>query len=501
YRDYQVTFSKELNEQLDSFARRHRLTTNTIMQGCLALLLSKYSGETDIIFGVTIAGRPSELAQSEQMVGLFINTLPLRVKIANKMPILTWLEGIQHTMVQQNEFAYSPLVDIQRWSDLPAGAHLFESIFVFENYPMDEAALTQLEHLEVSEFQANDQTNYPLTIMALPGSEFGLNLTFDLSRFEAAAIERMAGHLQTLLASLVTMPNQTVGELRMLTASERQQILVDWNDTQIDYPDNKCIHQLFEEQVERTPNKTALVYEGQQLTYQELNARANQLAHYLQALGVGPEILVGICVERSLEMVVGLLGILKAGGAYVPLDPNYPSERLAFMLQDANAPILLSQAHLRDSLPETLAHIVCLDGEWDEIAQYAVENPINIMDPNHLAYMIYTSGSTGTPKGTMNTHQGIFNRLVWMQEMYELTTTDKILQKTPFSFDVSVWEFFWPLMYGATLVVARPEGHKDPQYLLEIIKERDITTLHFVPSMLQIFVETEGVADCTSLKR
>ncbi|MCB0090805.1 MAG: AMP-binding protein, partial [Caldilineaceae bacterium] len=424
YQDYQLALSPELSEQLDTFARRHRLTANTIMQGCIALLLSKYSGETDVVFGVTVAGRPSDLPYSEQMVGLFINTLPLRVKIASEMAILTWLEQIQSDMIQQNEFAYSPLVDIQRWSDLPAGTNLFESIFVFENYPMDKAALTPIDDLQLGKFQAVEQTNYPLTIVALPGAQFSLKITYDDSRFEPTAIERMAGHLETLVASIVATPNQTIGDLPMLTARERRQILVDWNDTKSDYPADKLLHQLFEEQVERTPHKIAVVFEGAELTYRELNARANQLAHYLQHLGVRPETLVGICVERSLEMIVGLLGILKAGGAYVPLDPNYPTERLAFMLQDANVPLLLSQTHLRDSLPKTLAEIVCLDGDWDSIAHYPANNPTHRANPHNLAYVIYTSGSTGKPKGVPINHRGVTNLLHWHQQQFKITAKD-----------------------------------------------------------------------------
>ena len=263
---------------------------------------------------------------------------------------------------------------------------------------------------------------------------------------------------------------------------------------------DQCLHQLVEQQVERSPNAVALVSGAEVLTYGELNARANRLAHHLRALGVGPDSLVGVCAERSLEMVVGLLGALKAGGAYVPLDPEYPKDRLAFMLQDAGVPVLLTQERLAAGLPAHGAKVVRLDADWERIARESAANPACITRPDQLAYMIYTSGSTGKPKGAMNHHRGICNRLLWMQDEYRLSATDKVMQKTPFSFDVSVWEFFWPLLTGARLVLARPGGHRDPAYLVNLIEEQQITVLHFVPSMLQIFLEQPGVERCVSLR-
>jgi amino acid adenylation domain-containing protein len=257
---------------------------------------------------------------------------------------------------------------------------------------------------------------------------------------------------------------------------------------------------LFEVQAEKTPDAPAVVFEDQRLTYRELNERSNQLAHCLLESGVGPEVLVGICAERSLEMVIGLLGILKAGGAYVPLDPAYPGERLAFMMEDADVPVLLIQEHLRDKLPGCRARVFCLD-DPNLIKDKQIGNPGGSVTGHNLAYMIYTSGSTGRPKGAMNSHQGIRNRLLWMQEAYGLTHYDRVLQKTPFSFDVSVWEFFWPLMFGACLVMARPGGHQDSSYLVDVIRKQQITTIHFVPSMLQLFLGEQYLSECRSLRR
>jgi amino acid adenylation domain-containing protein len=311
----------------------------------------------------------------------------------------------------------------------------------------------------------------------------------------------MLGHLQVLLEGMAANPHQPLKNLPLLTPAEKQQILVEWNGTKADYPQDRCIHQLFEAQVDRTPDAVAVVFEDQKLTYRELNERANQLAHYLQHLGVKPEVLVGICVERSLEMAIGILGTLKAGGAYVPLDPGYPPERLAFMLKDAQTPVLLTQKHLVEKLPLVETSAICLDGDWQAIARQSEENLTGSVTAENLAYVIYTSGSTGKPKGAANTHRGICNRLLWMQDAYELTESDRVLQKTPFSFDVSVWELFWPLLTGARLIIARPLGHRDSFYLVELIAKQQITTLHFVPSMLQLFLEEPRLDFCHSLKR
>jgi amino acid adenylation domain-containing protein len=286
-----------------------------------------------------------------------------------------------------------------------------------------------------------------------------------------------------------------------VTQSERKQLLVEWNDTTRCYPEHKALHELIEAQVRRTPDDVAVVFENTELTYRELNQRANQLAHYLAKVGVGPDVLVGICAERSIEMVIGLLGILKAGGAYVPLDPSHPGERLAFMLQDAQLPVLLTDADTMNKLPEHHAQVICLDRDRQMLTSERNDNPRWAVTGENLAYVIYTSGSTGQPKGAMNTHKGICNRLLWMQEAYRLTAADRVLQKTPFTFDVSVWELFWPLLAGARLVIARPGGHRDSAYLVEVINQQEITTLHFVPSMLQLFLDDPGVETCSSIKR
>src|SRR5262249_51814068 len=307
---------------------------------------------------------------------------------------------------------------------------------------------------------------------------------------DGGSIRRMLGHYQNLLEGVAADAGMRLSDLSLLTETERQSLL-EWNSTHAEYRQDESLHELIEEQVRRTPEAIAVRFEQEELTYHEINARANKLARFLWTHGVRHETPVGICVERSLEMVVGLLGILKSGGAFAPLDPAYPRERLAFMLEEASVPVLLTQGRLLESLPDHGAQVICLDADWGMISSESDEDLGADLSPDNLAYVIFTSGSTGRPKGAMNTQRGICNRLQWMQDAYGLGLTDRVLQKTPFSFDVSVWEFFWPLMIGARLIVARPGGHQDSGYIAEVIRKEEVSTLHFVPSMLGVFLEQQ----------
>ena len=286
----------------------------------------------------------------------------------------------------------------------------------------------------------------------------------------------------------------------MLSLAETQQLITEWNDTSSRYDREMCVHHLIERQAEATPDAVAVVFGDAQVTYSELNRRANQLALYLRLLGVGPELVVGVLVERSVEMVMALLGILKAGAAYLPLEPDYPAERLAFMLEDARAAVVLAQQRVASRLEQTQTRLVYLDDDWPLINECRQDNPNDPVGDHNLAYVIYTSGSTGKPKGAMNTHEGLRNQIIWFQQIFRLSQADRILQKTPFGFDVSVPEFFWPLTFGAQLVMAEPGGHKDTSYLLNLITEQRITSIHFVPSMLQAFLEEKDIEKCQSLR-
>ncbi|TBR57179.1 non-ribosomal peptide synthetase, partial [Westiellopsis prolifica IICB1] len=376
----------------------------------------------------------------------------------------------------------------------------FQVMFALQNAPTETLELTGLSVNLLPIESATAKFDITLSMQNTTDGLLGM-WEYNTDLFDASTIERMIGHYVTLLEAIVNNPSEHIGQLPLLRESEKQQLLVEWNNTQADYRIDKCIHELFEDQVGRTPDALALVYDNQQLTYHQLNSRANQLAHFLQSLGVGADVLVGICVERSLEMVVAILGILKAGGAYVPLDPEYPADRLTFMLEDASVKVLLTQQRLLANLPTHQAQVVCLDTDIQLISKFCQDNAIATVQATNLAYVIYTSGSTGQPKGVMLSHRSLCNHMFWMQATFPLTEKDKVLQKTPFSFDASVWEFYAPLLVGGQLVLAQPGGHADPAYLLKVIAQQQVTTVQFVPSLLQILVEQRGIETCYSLKQ
>ena len=510
FRGSSLSFSlpKQLSLQLQAFSVKSDATLFMTLLAGFKTLLYRYSAQEDILVGSPIANR--HLKEIQPLIGFFVNTLVLRTDLSGDSTFLELLGRVRQVALEAYKYQDLPFERLLKAVKIERNQSynpLFTVMFVLQNTPPEQMIL---EGLSVTPLPVENNTAKFDLLLEMQESEAGLISRWEYNRdlFEPGTIKRMSHHFQTLLEAIVINPFQPIGKLPLLLDSEQHQLLIEWNDTQANYPHaaGKCIHQLFEQQVERTPDAIAVVFGDEQLSYRELNHRANQLAHYLIGLGMGGplggEVLVGICIDRSIEMVVGLYAILKAGGAYVPLDPTHPPERLAFMLADAEFPLILTQANLKERLKSLSdQRLLCLDSEWALVTQMPQTNPMTEVQAKNLAYVIYTSGSTGTPKGAMNTHQAILNRLLWMQETYQLTPTDSILQKTPFSFDVSVWEFFWPLMFGASLVVARPEGHKDLAYFVDIITREQITTLHFVPSMLQLFVEAEGLHGCTSLKR
>ncbi|WP_181243733.1 non-ribosomal peptide synthetase, partial [Chamaesiphon polymorphus] len=489
YQELELDLSSDISHKLQALAQQHQVTLSSIIQAGWGLLLSRYSGERDILFGVTVSGRPASLSGVENMVGLFINTLPLRLQISPDRQLIPWLEQIQQLMLELQHYSYTPLVEIQSLSEVVGGIPLFESIVVFENYPMDSSLDNETGSLQVGKIEGREQTNFPLTVTVAPRDELSIKISYDAVRFAEDTIERMLGHLQTIFAAIATNPHQTLSELPLLSESERHQLLFDWNDTAREYPQDKCIHQLFEEQVTKTPDAIAVVFERQELTYRQLNHRANQLAHYLQTLGVKPEVLVGICVERSLEMVVGLLGILKAGGAYVPLDASYPQQRLVYMVQDAQAQIVLTQESLRQTLPVGTAQLVCLDTDWSIVAQQSDAQLSTAVTAENLAYAIYTSGSTGQPKGVQLNHRPLVNLIEWQIEASNVPTEAKTLQFAPISFDVSFQEIFSTLCVGGTLVVISDDKRKDTCALIEFLRQQEIERL-FLP-----FIALQNLAE------
>ncbi len=453
----EICLSEETTEALRLLAQHHQLTLNTILQGAWALLLSRYSGEEDVVFGATRAGRRSALGgTAESMMGIFINTLPVRAAVTPEKMLLPFLKELREQSVAVRDYEHTSLLKVQGWSDVPRGRTLFDSFIVFENYLLNNDLRSQGGGWMNREFYYLEETSYPLTLAPIAEREMILQLGYDHRLFDKATVLRMLGHLQTLLEGIVADPNRRLSELPLLTDAERHQLLVEWNDTAAETVEHRCIHELFEAQVGRTPNAAAVAVKDERLTYRELNERANQLAHRLKKSGVGPEVRVGICVDRSLEMVVGWLGILKAGGAYLPLDPTYPQERIAFMLKDAEAPVLLTTEHLIETLPQHAAQMIRLDTGWHELAVESKQNPVCEATANNLAYVIYTSGSTGKPKGVLIPHLALANHCVAIQKQYQLQSSDRILQFASVSFDVAAEEIFPSLLSGA-VVVLQPE--------------------------------------------
>ena len=498
---HDITIPPAMAARLEVLNRETGATPFMSLLAVFQVLLARYSGQEDILVGTPVANR--QRMELEQLIGFFVNTLVMRGDLSGKPSFRELVRRDRQTALeayQHQDLPFEALVkELNPVRDLSRHP-LFQVMFAMQNAPEHPLVLAGLETAPYELRGTTTHFDLELHVWMRGGSWKG-RFVYNTDLFDDGTIERMAGHYLVLLENLLTDPDRPVIQAPILTNAERDQILVEWNRTERDYPRDKCIHQLFEEQVERTPDAVAVVFEDESLSYRELDARANQLAHHLHELGTRPELLVALCLERSLEIVVAIYGTLKAGGAYVPIDPSYPADRVAFMLADANASVIITQDRLRERLPPTPAKVICLDTDWESIERESQDVLEASVVAENRAYVIYTSGSTGRPKGAMNTHRAICNRMLWMQEAYPLTEVDRVIQKTPFSFDVSVWEFFWPLLAGARLVIARPDGHRDSQYLIRLIISQQITIMHFVPSMMRHFLHEAEVKACSSLRR
>jgi amino acid adenylation domain-containing protein len=479
-----LLLSKQISAALQRLGRQNRLTLNTLVQGAWAIVLSEYSGDTDVVFGTVVSGRSAPLAGVESMVGLFINTLPLRTQVSPDALALPWLKDLQARQLKARDYEYSPLVEIQRCSEVPAGTPLFESLVVFENYPVSDPMREGSDQPEAG-FSLFERTNYPLNLMVMPGARLDLKILYSKLRFDDTAIAQLLGHVRTVLEGLVRDPNRQLKDLPLLSRREARQLLVEWNATKVGQAQDACIHELVEHQVACAPDAVALICGTQKLSYADLNRRANQLARYLQTCGVGPESFVGLCLERSTEQMVALLAILKAGAAYVPLDPSYPHERLALMLADGVlAPVVLSRDALLKNLPTSGHHFVRLDGDHHAIDAQSHENPSACVRPENIANVLYTSGSTGIPKGVMMTHRALVNLIYWQlgAGLPDTATPARTLQFAPVTFDVSFQEIFSTWASGGTLVLVPEETRRDPAELLRFIAAAGIERL-FVPTV------------------
>jgi amino acid adenylation domain-containing protein len=480
-----LRFSDAETNRLREAAARHGVTLNTILQGAWAVVLSRYTGEDDVVFGAVRACRHVPVEGAAGMIGMLINTVPLRVRLASAASVGHWLRGLREQWIALRDFEHSPLLEVQRCTELAPGRPLFDTIFNFQE-PSWIAALRRLGGIWAQRrFEIRSQPGYPLALDLYGDDGLLVRAFYDRRRFDGPSVGRLLGHFRTAAASLADAHTDRVGEVAMVDAAERRQLLSGFNGTHADYPRDLCVHRAFEEMAAVHPDRVAVVDAKTTLTYGDLNARANCLAARLQGLGIGPDRLVAVCMTRSTEMLVAWLGALKAGGAFVPLDPGYPPERLSFQLQDCRSPVLLTQTHLAGVLPPIPAGVTCLEigpGAQD-IGVDAGANVTSDVAAENLAYVIYTSGSTGQPKGVQIEHRALMNLVTWHQRTYGISPADRATQLASPAFDASVWET-WPyLTAGASLHIPDDDTRISPAALWCWMAARKITVA-FLPTPL-----------------
>ncbi|MEU1618655.1 non-ribosomal peptide synthase/polyketide synthase [Streptomyces sp. NPDC005722] len=478
--EVRMPLGPDVAQRLREQARSLGVTPATLFHVAWARVVAATSGRDDVVFGTVLFGRMNAGAGADRVPGLFVNTLPARLDVGS-VSVREAVYAMRRQLADLLVHEHAPLILAQRASALPARTPLFTSLFNYRH--AEDTAAPGPDGMEL--LHGHERTNYPL--------EFAVNdqdphFTFTVQAVAPVDPRSLGAFMYTAVADLVTAleeePERPLRAIHVLDDKERR-LLVEWNDTARDVAPG-TLPELFQAQVARTPEADAVVFEDTTLTYAELNARANRLARLLMARGAGPEQRVAVMMDRSPDLVVTLLAVLKSAAAYVPIDPEYPAERVAYVLGDAAPALVVTTRRFESVLPEGVTRVV-VDDPATDLQSQADTDPDQMPLPAHPAYVIYTSGSTGRPKGVALPHAGVVNRLAWMQHAYQLTANDRVVQKTPFGFDVSVWEFFWPLLEGATLVVARPGGHRDPDYLAELIQRRHVTIAHFVPSMLQVF--------------
>ena len=494
--------SGDLLDGLQSLTDSSGTTLFMVLLAAWKAALHRYTGQTDIAIGTFVSGRNHPAV--EELIGYFLNLVVLRSDLSGDPTFRELLERIRRVCIDafaHQDLLFEKLVEELRPTRYVTTNPLVQATFAWQNTPQQSLNLIGIAARDL-DIGAGVARPFDLHLYVIEEkTSLRGYVSYNKSLFETDTIKRLINHLQNLLKAIAADKDGRISALPILTEQEKHQLLVGWNDTEAEYPRDKCVHELFENQAEKTPDAVAVIFENQQLTYRELNQRANHLAHYLKRRGVGPEVLLGICVERSLEMVVGILGIFKAGGAYLPIDPETPSERLKFMLDDAHPLLILTQERFYSLFAGCADQSICFADARDALCSESEDNPENQVDDHSLAYLIYTSGSTGVPKGVLSEHGGLRNRLQWMQETYRLTPADRVLQKTPYTFDISLWEFLWPLTTGARLVLARPGGHRDSSYLTDLINSEHITTLHCVPSMLSVLLQEAEFENCSTLKQ
>ncbi len=520
--DLVVRLSEEDTQALSTLSQRYKLTPNSFLQAAWSLLLAHYSSKNEVLFGVTVAGRPTELPGVETALGLFINSLPLRVKVKPEQTVLELLRSLLYQNLELRQYEYMPLVKIQALSDLPNAQALFQHLFVFENAPVDPTLRGTKDVLNIIDDKHRTHSNYPINAVLVPGPQFHLQITYDISRFDTDVAKRMIDHFKVLLEAVINHPEACLDKLPMLTGSELNLICKQWNQTKHSYPEPCDVVALFEAQVELLPDDIAVAFQGEELTYSELNHRVNRVTHGLLSEGVGPETLVALFSDRGIEFMVMMLSVFKAGAAYLPVDPSHPDARIAQLIEDSGASMVLVSTDYSERVmklvnlteakqntpamsvdgtivlqaPETLALKLQLLSHTEVLTLHELEfqgnnlqNPAKRHIQNNLAFVIFTSGSTGKPKGAMVEHQGMFNNLVTKVPTLGLTEDDAIAQTAGQCFDISVWQHLTALVCGARVEIFQDEIVKEPNQLLTQLEERGVTILEAVPSMIQALLD------------
>src|SRR5579864_188728 len=503
----------DLSRQVREFSKNHSLPPSVIFLAVFQFLLHRYTNQEDVLVGMPVMGRPAQKFAGE--IGYFINMVPIRTRCGEQSKMKDFLRSVHSTVMDalyHSSYPFPLMLENLKFKQTGKNP-VFQVTYAYQNF-IQQAGFTAFPQQQdltpenVTEIVQEGDFDLSLEVYEQEAT-FSLHLKYNPNLYEQVTTKRFIEHYCTLLSEISKTPDRLLHEYPIAAEEEQHRLLVEVNDTQAEYPKDKCLHELFVAQAALRPEKTAVVYGDEQLAYRQLSQRTRDMALYLQSLGVKPDSVVGLCLERSIEMMMGIMGTAEAGGAYLPLDPDYPDDRLAYMLRDSQTAVVLTQERFKDKINALLVpgtRLVTLDGQSSEISKRVAElNAKNVelrreVKPHHLCYVIYTSGSTGNPKGVLVEHQALMNRIYWMQKRYSLTPNDVVLQKTPYSFDVSVWEFFWPMMVGASVVFAAPGGHKDVRYLENLIGQAKVTTLHYVPSMLHTFLDNAQAA-CEGVKQ